>query len=330
LLVKTGSSNGAVRIPANGFNQTTLISIVLRPPTPNPFAGEEEDVFPPFYEIVASNAAGTHNLTNGAFAIVGFCVDDAINPEILDLNDPAIAHIAVNEPPLGGFEILDNAPAGDYNLLGLDCEQFSPPIGSLFDGGLRSFASKAPQYLSNALASVFLPAKVEAAVAVGKTGLGGLARSLSPFGVVDRSPGNPYELEFWDGGEAGNGDPTEREFTNGDEPTLVWSCDPYSDYYCYPSVVLRDGEGMGIGGVNVTVSLIHQDGADGTLSGTLQVETNSDESSDWPVGFARFDDLKIDLEEDEGFPPGYFKLRFTAPGATPLESGTFIVSWPTE
>ena len=35
---------------------------------------------------------------------------------------------------------------------------------------------------------------LEAAVAVGKTGLGGLARSLSPFGVVDREPPEPLTL----------------------------------------------------------------------------------------------------------------------------------------
>jgi hypothetical protein len=89
---------------------------------------------------------------------------------------------------------------------------------------------------------------------------------------------------------------------------------------------------MGIGGVQVSVTLIHQDGADGSFSegSTVQVTTNSDDSSDWPVGFARFDDLKINLNAEEGYPPGYFKLRFTAPGAEPLESGTFIVRWPTD
>ncbi len=333
LLVKTGSSNGAVRIPATGFNQPTLISIVLRPPTPNPFAGVEgETVVPPFYEIVASNATNTHNLTTGQFALVGFCVDDAINPEILGFNDPAIAHIAVNEPPLGGFEILDNAPpAGspgvDYGDLGLDCAQFSPVItGSLFDGGIRGFASKAPRYLGSALASVFLPSEAEAAVAVGKTGLGGLARSLSPFGVVDRSPGSLYQLNFWDGGEGGNGDPAaaEEQFLDGDN--LQWTCG-YEDT-CYPSVVLRDSEGMGIGGVPVSVTLIHVGGTDGSFSegSTVQATTNSDESFSGGVGFASFPNLTINLAADEEYDPGEFKLRFTAPGAAPFEAeeGFFV------
>jgi hypothetical protein len=330
LLVKTGSSNGAVKIPANGFTQPTLITIVLRPPTPNPFAGVEgEEVAPPFYEIVASNATNTHYLTGTNTAIVGFCVDDAINPEILGFNDPAIAHIAVAEGSNpGGFEILDNATSGQYDQLGLDCDQFSPPIGSLFDGGLRSFASNAPRYLSSAVASLLLPAKVEATVSAGKTGLGGLARSLSPFGVVDRSPGSLYQLEFWDGGEAGNGDPTERQFYDGE--TMEWSCD--INDLCHPSVVLRDSQGMGIGGVPVTVTLIHLDVANGSFSegSTTVVYTNSDESFSGGVGYASFDDLTINLEAEEGYPPGYFKLRFTAPGADPLDSGTFVVSWPTD
>ncbi len=188
LLVKTGSQNGAVQIPGNGFSQTTLVTIVLRPNTPNPFAGTGQQVFPPFYEIIASNAGNIHYLNTGTFAVVGFCVDDVANPDILDLIDPAIAHIAVTEGSNpGGFEILDNASDAQYNQLGLDCTRFSPPIGSLFDGGLRSFASNAPRYLQSAMTSLLLPSNLEAAV--GKTGLGGLARSLSPFGVTDRVGG---------------------------------------------------------------------------------------------------------------------------------------------
>ena len=59
---------------------------------------------------------------------------------------------------------------------------------------MRSFASKAPEYLGSVITSVLLPNTLEAAVAVGKTGLGGLARSLSPFGVVDREPPEPLTL----------------------------------------------------------------------------------------------------------------------------------------
>jgi hypothetical protein len=299
LLVKTGSSNGAVRIPANGFSQPTLISIVLRPPTPNPFEGVEgETVVPPFYEIVASNATNTHNLTAGIFATVGFCVDDAINPEILDFNDPAIAHIAVDEPPLGGFEILDNASPAQYAQLGLDCTQFSPPIitGSLFDGGLRGFASRAPAFLGSTLASVFLPAEVEAAVAVGKTGLGGLARSLSPFGVVDREGSNPDQVTIT------NDDP------GGDYFYKNAAIDTCNDG-CYPRVKVTDPENSPVD-VTVTASLIVVQGS-GTLGGTLSDDTDED-------GFAEFNNLSVSA-------PGTYKLVFSAPGAKPDTSGAFSV-----
>jgi hypothetical protein len=196
LLVQTGSDNGAVQLPGNAFPQTTLVTIVQRPNSPNPFTGTGETVFPPFYEIIASNAGNVHYLNLGAFAVVGFCVDDVANPGILGLIDPAIAHVAVTEGSNpGGFEILDNATDAQYDQLGLDCERFSPPIGSLFDSGLRSFASNAPRYLRETVVSLLLPAKVQAAV--GKTGLGGLARSLSPFGVTDRVS-EPLSIERLD------------------------------------------------------------------------------------------------------------------------------------
>jgi hypothetical protein len=106
---------------------------------------------------------------------------------------------------------------------------------------------------------------------------------------------------------------------------LDWSCD--LEDTCYPSVVLRDSEGMGIGGVQVSVTLVHQFGADGSFSeSTVQVTTNNDESSYWPIGFARFDNLKVNLDVIEGCPTGYFSLHFTAPGAETLGTGTFSVS----
>ena len=115
-----------------------------------------------------------------------------------ELNEPAIAHIAVAEGPHpGGFEVLDEASDAQYTALGLNCEQFVPSeIGSLFEGGLKGFASAAPRvaarYARAAAAAVFLPLRLEAAVA--KRGLGGLPTSLSPFGVTDASPAPPASM----------------------------------------------------------------------------------------------------------------------------------------
>jgi hypothetical protein len=328
LLVKTGAggpADGAVFLPGNAFNEQTLVTILQRPNTPNPFSETGFDVFPPFYEIIASNASNNHYLNTGVFAVVGFCVDDVATP-IFDFDDPRIAHIAVTDGSHpGGFEVLDPASTGQYDALGLDCEQYLPPVGSLLDGGFRRLATRAPQYLQAAVASLLLPTRLEAAV--GKTGLGGLASSLSPFGVTDNGSASLGTLEFINEESGRSGDPTERDFSLQfvDLETLAPAPLEWfrleSDIVDHPGVVLRDSEGNRLGGVDVTVELIQETGDAATLLGTTTITTNDDFSSDLGIGEAVFDDLHIDG-------PGTFKLRFTAPGAAPLESGTFEVFVP--
>jgi hypothetical protein len=180
LLVKSSLGDGGVFLPGNAFTVPTAITILRLPPTANPF--EDESVLPPYFDITASNSLGTHYLTAGNNAIVGFCVDDDV---LSQLNEPAIAHIAATETGHpGGFELLNAATAAQFNSLGLtDCTALPTSLGSAIrDGwpGLKTFAGAA-------LKSVLLPQAL-AAAAVGKTGLGGLASSLSPFGITDRSP----------------------------------------------------------------------------------------------------------------------------------------------
>jgi hypothetical protein len=327
LLVKTGAggpADGAVFLPGNAFSEQTLVTILQRPNTPNPFSESGFDVFPPFYEIIASNASNNHYLNAGALAVVGFCVDDVATP-IFDFDDPRIAHIAVTDGShAGGFEVLDPASTGQYDALGLDCEQYLPPVGSLLDGGFRRLATRAPQYLQAAVASLLLPSRLEAAV--GKTGLGGLASSLSPFGVTDNGSTSVGTLEFINDDGGRTGDPTEQTFTlDFDGETLgpaplAWFD---NDVQNFPGVVLRDGEGTRLGGEAVSVELIQVTGEGAHLLGTTTVTTNWDSSSGFEIGEAVFDNLSIDS-------PGTFKLRFTATGAAPLESGIFTVSEPTD
>jgi len=190
LTVRTNTNNAAVFLGANSFAQPTAITLLLRPPGTNPFDGTGRVVFPPFYEITASNMSNIHYLSNGATAVVAFCVDDEVTP-INELTDPAIAHIAVAEGTNpGGFEVLPEATEGQYNALNIACSRFSPSEASLFGGGFKGFATAAPKYLRTVVADLLLPTELEAAAAVGKTGLGGLARSLSPFGVTDRVAGS--------------------------------------------------------------------------------------------------------------------------------------------
>ena len=156
------------------------ITILRLPPSSNPF--EDESILPPFFDITASNSLGTHYLTAGIKAIVGFCVEEEV---LNSLNEPAIAHIAATEPGHpGGFELLDAATAAQYNSLGLtDCAQLPTSFGSLLHGGWPKLKS----YAGAALQSMLLPEALAAAT-LAKGGLGGLASSLSPFGIADRAP----------------------------------------------------------------------------------------------------------------------------------------------
>jgi hypothetical protein len=332
--VTTGSGNGGVFIPDAGFPLPTFITVAQLPNQPNPFESsssfaatlENPPVFPPFFEIVATNATNQHYLSGDLRATVAICADDAI--EGFPTN-PAIAHIAVpnqdnpGEEP-GGFEILDETSPGAVE--GFVCEVGG--FGSLFDSGIKGFASAAPRYLRTAAASLLLPAEAKAAAtaAVGKTGLGGLARSLSPFGVTERA--EEFQLEFFEDAENEvSGDPTGRSFSILDEPTLQWD-----DGLTFPTVVLRDGEGNGIAGRDVSVELVHVGTGEGDEEGffsdgsTLTVETEGDFTPTLAVGAAIFDDLTVDGVEFFGT----FKLIFSAEGAEPLESGPFTVSDPGE
>jgi hypothetical protein len=292
LLVRTNLNDAATLIPGNAFTETTAITILLRPDTPNPFDGTGKTVLPPFFEITASNLSGTHYLTSGQ-AVVGFCVDDAT---LAGLSDPAIAHLAVTQGTHpGGFEILDEASSAQYNSLGLNCAQFVPEVGALLGRGLKGFASAAPRVARAAAAAVFLPAQLEAAL--GKTGLGGLATSLSPFGVTDRSaPTEHISI---------TNDPSEDHYFNGG------TIDTCHDG-CGPSVQILDASNNPIGeGTAVTVSLIQTEGTGGVLGGTLTQSTGSG-------GSVEFDDVTIDQ-------PGTYELVFSAAGATSATSAPFHV-----
>lgn len=292
LLVKSSLGDGGVFLPANAFSIPTAITILRLPPTTNPFASTGETVLPPFFEITASNSQGTHYLNAGNKAIVGFCVDN----DVLDqLNQPAIAHIAVTEGTHpGGFEKLDDATAAQFNSLGLtDCPSLPTSIGAAFEGGLTGMAD----YAGSALGTLLLPRRLEAAV--GKTGLGGLATSLSPFGVTDRSPSLNHVSIV-------NNDPSEDHYYR--DGTLDTCHDG-----CTPEVQILDAENSPVGsGTNVTVSLIQTEGTGGVLSGTLTQAISGEGQS------ADFYDLSIDR-------PGTYKLVFSAPGASPATSGEFHV-----
>jgi hypothetical protein len=303
LLVRTSSHNGAVLIPASGFNEPTTITVYLRPDTPNPFDESGFLVYPPFYEITASNLSNTHYLANGT-AVVGFCFDDAI---LASLSDPAIAHIAVAEGSHpGGFEVPPSASGAQYDQLGLDCDQYAPPvIGSLFDHGLRGFALAAPRvaahYLRSAAEALLLPSELNASAYFGKIGLGSLPSSLSPFGVTDRNASVPTSnvLDIIE-------DPSSAYYFPGG------SLDTCHDG-CEPEVrLVTEADSTPVGaGTNVTVSLVQLAGTTAALNGTLTRPTDGNSS-------VIFDDLTVSE-------PGIYQLVFSAPGVKSDTSGSFNV-----
>ncbi len=339
-VINTGNFEAGTVIPPNGFNQPTLITIFRR--STSGFTSPPQPVFGPFYEITASNADGKHYLNTGEFAVVGFCADaDDLLPPPPQLNDPAIAHQAIQEGTNpGGFEVLDpNAvTTAQYISLGLSCPRFPSRIGALDMGSFKGFAMSAwrhtTHYAGPVLASVLLPdeAQAAAAMAAGKSGLGGLARSLSPFAVTDRG-GNTSEFSFDPESFAGQDrrDPSGQEFFfDGDGVPIRWF--GYSEHTAYPGVLLKDSEGEPVGGVLVTAELISADAVAGVpnLTGNTAVSTASEESENVAAGEALFDELFMigDFGFGEDVHTRVFKLKFTAPGFPPLESGTFHVDEP--
>jgi hypothetical protein len=181
LIIRTSTNNAATKIPANAFNENTLITIYRLRDDANPLSTDFQPQFPPFYDINASNASGTHNLNSGTFALLGLCLDDA---DVGDINDPAIGH---NRFPggEGSFEVLPALTAAEYASLGLACPiPANEPDGSAFLDGRSTLGD-----LAQAAIAVLLPKPLLAASSVGNTGVGGRASSYSPFGIVDRSPG---------------------------------------------------------------------------------------------------------------------------------------------
>jgi hypothetical protein len=189
LLVRTSTNNAGTRIAGNAFTENTVISIFRLTDQANPLETDQFEgfvtQFPPFYEIIASNASGNHTVIGGA--PVGICVDDA---ELSGINDVAIGH---NDERGEGpeFEILPPISLAEFASLQLACTALANPESSAMlrrHGPLGELALGAWQAAQAGLTSLFLPVPAQATV-VGKTGVGGRTSSYSPFGIVDQNPG---------------------------------------------------------------------------------------------------------------------------------------------
>jgi hypothetical protein len=187
LLVRTSTGDAGTKVAGNAFTENTVISIFRLRDDADPldtFLSEGfVTQFPPFYEIIASNASGDHTVIGGA--PVGICVDDA---ELSQINDVAIGHN--DERGETSFEILPPISLAEFASLQLACTTLANPESSAMrqhHGPLGELALGAWEAAQAGLTSLFLPVPTQATV-VGKTGVGGRTSSYSPFGIVDQEP----------------------------------------------------------------------------------------------------------------------------------------------
>jgi hypothetical protein len=307
--LRNGDGTAAIHLDGDAFDEPTLITIIPLPDNPQLETNGEEQ-FAPFWDYNAANASNEHNLNPGSFAIIGFCIDDAVQGGI---ENPQIGH----NPLAGGFEILEAASNGEYQDLGLSCPtQLNDPgegfIGLDFGGGLKAFARsvwKTGAHYARPLAeTIFMPEQLHA-IMLGQGGLAGRGSNISPFGEVDAGESdNQLGINF-------NGDPAGRSFEAG--APITWQfCTKGCSGPLYPSalVTTEDGE-TPVPGVQVHVTLVPVDESGGEFGEGSTVTATTDS-----YGVAIFDDLTITEE-------GTYQLRFSAAGTDgPVDSGEFEVS----
>lgn len=305
--VRSASHSASTLIPTGAFgSQPTLVTIFKR--QANPFTSPPQTVLPPFYEINATNAAGIHYVTGTV--VVGFCVDD--DAFLNSLIEPAIAHNKPTDPthPVGGFEVLPDANDAQYASLGLDCDRYSNESASIGEPGLKGFAfaawRKARGYLDRVADAVLVPQRLQASTSLlRKSGLGGLASSLSPFGVTDRSAGAPNRISV--------------------------TTDPSNNYYfpfrqidtcndgCSPTVrILTPSNTQTGAGTTIHVTLLPVDAPSAAMLSGVKDRSVQDFGSGGSDLRAVFTGLSIDSA-------GTYRLIFTAPEITPDTSDIFNV-----
>jgi hypothetical protein len=303
-LITTAGNTALTELGFGAFSEPTLIVIGRRPDQPGPlnFTGNQ---FPPFFDYNAINASGNHFLENGPTAIVAFCFLAGV--EYPDYEEARIGHNPPSaEPTFEVLEPVDIRTEGERPDLGeaLDCGNLQPTPGSNDFGylglgmpGLASAGWKAAShYLRPVARSLFLPAALNAATLGSLGPIAGKAGSFSPFGVVQAE--SAYEIEDASSPAFGSGE---------DGPYFVGEqLDPCGE--CSVRFKVTDEEGEPVVETPVTVRLVPEGDE---LSGTLQQHTSGS-------GIASFGDLAISE-------PGTYRLRVTAPNATPYITPEFTV-----
>ena len=318
---ETNGGTALTELLFGAFSEFTVIVISRRPDDSDPldFDGNQ---FPPFFDYNAINASGNHFFENGETATIAFCqLPETEGFEYPELADIKIGHNKPTDPV--EFELLDAEAVREELAARLNCDALETAFADF--GILQNLARATGRSLAPIARAIFMPAPLQAATtAVGYLGpISTKPGSFSPFGIVEVASENPYQLEFTPNGDPGAGSESIREFEDG--ATIAWSCG--IECSTYPTVRVVDASGFGVGGVEVTVTLVPQEGLGGSFGeGSTLEATSQFGEGDEGTGFAHFSDLAVNLLFDEsGNDRGLFNLVFHADGADPLPSGTFEI-----
>jgi hypothetical protein len=204
-LVKTVNEHALVELEAQSFLVPTVI-VISREAGDPPLTGFEGRQFPPTYDYNAINSTNNHVLQPGKTAIVAFCLlflGDEEDPGSGYPPNLRIGHNPVVGAPGFPFEILDPIDLGGEGGLRDELQCPAGTLGSL--GGRPSgFANAALRTAGRYLGPILLPPPLWA-TALGPLPppppIGGKARSLSPFRVVEAPDDITINFDFGPDGE---------------------------------------------------------------------------------------------------------------------------------
>jgi hypothetical protein len=280
----------ALRVPSNGFDETTLLIVDKLPNNTHLNNAQAFVQFPPFYDFNAVNASNQHVLSNNQLAHVEMCFYPTDYPPGV-----AIGHNPVFGAPGYPFEVL---PSDELHLLDA-CVGIPPVITLVTPSGLQGLAVSAWQAAKQSMSAILLPQPLSAATLVCCTGsAAGKTSSLSPFGIVA-----PSNLSFVTA-------PLSTEFVGNDLCGGEGGCE----------VQVLDSNGFPLTtSTEVTLTLNKFGNSTGNLVGgttasTFQFSSGEGAPFDGPATFF----VSVDA-------PGTYSLTASAPGAKSVTSAQFTV-----
>ena len=316
-LIKTTNGTALIELEPGAFTELTTIVLSRNPDATN-LTNFDGNQFPPNFDYNAINASGNHVLGTGHPAIIAFCLENS--DFVTYPSSRGIGHNPVAGAPNFPFEILDPVDLGEGGrsdlAAALHCGNLAPTTAVVggFGQGLPGFANAAwrtaREYLAPVAQAVFLPEALHAAtLGTLPPPIGGKAPSLSPFKVVDAGGLNAVQLFANDPGEVGH--------VLYHTTVIIDTCGDG----CTPEFFVAGPGNSGpiTTGIDITVTLVPENGATGTLSGhtTLTTSTVSPFT-------ANFYDLTINGPNLTG--AGDYHLLVSAPGASSYTTGSFHVA----